>query len=139
MTNIKKELSHLSEKDLPRMVDVSKKSKTIRIAKAVSKIYLGKELAEFLNKTKSTKKGPVFQTAVIAGIQGAKKTSELIPMCHPLPLDSVEIEINTKGEYVLLFATVKTKLKSADLFSFEVGVPTQMNIMSENFTALLKS
>ena len=109
MTNIKKELSHLSEKDLPRMVDVSKKSKTIRIAKAVSKIYLGKELAEFLNKTKSTKKGPVFQTAVIAGIQGAKRTSELIPMCHPLPLDSVEIEINIKGEYVLLFATVKTK------------------------------
>ena len=109
MKNKKRELSHISEKNLPRMVDVSEKSKTHRTAISAAKIHLGEELAQILKKTKSTKKGPVLQTAVIAGIQGAKKTSELIPMCHPLTLDNVEIEINIKGEYAIVIATVKTE------------------------------
>jgi cyclic pyranopterin phosphate synthase len=56
---------------------------------------LGKEIiAHFNNEELITKKGPVFQTAIIAGIQGVKKTSEIIPMCHPLLINGVDININ---------------------------------------------
>ncbi|MBF0287368.1 MAG: cyclic pyranopterin monophosphate synthase MoaC [SAR324 cluster bacterium] len=102
------EFTHLSDSDLPKMVDVSHKMPTERTAVAVSRIQLGSELAKMLKDTGSTKKGPVFQTAVIAGIQGAKKTSELIPMCHPLPLSSVSIDISLQGEAAIIKATAKT-------------------------------
>ena len=58
-------------------------------------MFLGKEvIAHFTNEELITKKGPVFQTAIIAGIQGVKKTSDLIPMCHPLLIDGIDIDIN---------------------------------------------
>ncbi len=102
------EFTHLSNDDLPRMVDVSHKAATERRAVAVSRIRLGSELAQILRETGSTKKGPVFQTAVVAGIQAAKKTSELIPMCHPLPLSSVKIKITLENETALIEAIAKT-------------------------------
>ncbi|MBF0277027.1 MAG: cyclic pyranopterin monophosphate synthase MoaC [SAR324 cluster bacterium] len=102
------EFTHLSHDDLPRMVDVSHKSPTERRAVAISKVKLGTELARRLEETGSTKKGPVFQTAVVAGIQAAKKTSELIPMCHPVPLSSVKINISLENETALIEATAKT-------------------------------
>ena len=108
MSNNKKEFSHLSKDDLPRMVDISEKSKTDRKAISMARVHLGKELAELLKKTKNTKKGPVIETAVIAGIQGAKRTSELIPMCHPVTLNGVNIEIKIEGEYALINVTTKT-------------------------------
>ena len=91
------------------MVDVSKKLKTERLASSEARVHLGKELTAFLKESKHTKKGPVIQTAVIAGIQGAKKTSDLIPMCHPLILDGVEIDIKLEDEYAIINATIKTK------------------------------
>lgn len=106
--NQKKEFTHLSEKDMPRMVDISGKSLSDRKAVSMAHVHLGEELADKLKKTQNTKKGPVIQTAVIGGIQGAKRTSELVPMCHPLSLSGVEIEIELKGEYALIKATVKT-------------------------------
>ena len=108
MSKNKKEFSHLSKDDLPRMVDISEKSKTDRKAISMARVHLGKELAELLKKTKNTKKGPVIETAVIAGIQGAKRTSELIPMCHPVTLNGVNIEIKIEGEYALINVTTKT-------------------------------
>ncbi len=100
--------SHLSDANLPKMVDVSAKSVTERRAIAVSRVRLGAELSRLLQETGSTKKGPVFQTAVVAGIQAAKRTSELIPMCHQLPLSSIKINISVHGEYALIEAVVKT-------------------------------
>lgn len=102
------QLTHLSESDLPQMVDVSEKSLTERRAVAISRIQLGRELSQMLQATGSTKKGPVFQTAVVAGIQAAKKTSELIPMCHPLPLSSVKINISLAEEVAIIEAMAKT-------------------------------
>ena len=102
------QFSHLSDNDLPKMVDVSTKSVTERRAVAASRVHLGSGLSRLLRETGSTKKGPVFQTAVVAGIQAAKRTSELIPMCHPLPLSSVGINIVLQGEHVLIEAEVKT-------------------------------
>ncbi len=102
------EFTHLSDSDLPKMVDVSHKVPTERTAVAISRVQLGPELARLLKETGSTKKGPVFQTAVIAGIQGAKRTSELIPMCHPLPLSSITIDISLQQEVAIIEATAKT-------------------------------
>ena len=87
--------SHLNEKNNPKMVNVSDKKITKRTAIAKATVFLGKEIiAHFNNEELITKKGPVFQTAIIAGIQGVKKTSEIIPMCHPLLINGVDININ---------------------------------------------
>jgi len=89
------DFSHLNSKGNPKMVNVSDKKITKRTAIAKATMFLGKEvIAHFSNEELITKKGPVFQTAIIAGIQGVKKTSELIPMCHPLLINGVDIDIN---------------------------------------------
>jgi cyclic pyranopterin phosphate synthase len=59
-----------------------------------------------------TKKGPVFQTAIIAGVMGAKKTSELIPLCHPLGLDNCQVEIHVDGEDVVITSTATVSAKT---------------------------
>ena len=77
------------------MVNVSDKKVTKRTAIAKATMFLGDVvIANFTNSELITKKGPVFQTAIIAGIQGVKKTSELIPMCHPLLINGVDIDIS---------------------------------------------
>ncbi len=86
------------------MVDVSVKKVTERTAIAESRVILPVEIIEKLeNDDIHTKKGPVFQTAIIAGVMAAKKTSELIPLCHPLGLDkcTVEIAIDDQKEVVI--------------------------------------
>lgn len=86
------------------MVDVGDKRITKRIATARSIVVLGDAIMDVLeNNDIQTKKGPVFQTAIIAGVMAAKKTSELIPLCHPLALDNckVHIEVNDKREVVI--------------------------------------
>ena len=108
MPQPEKNFTHLNEGDQPRMVDVSGKAITHRTAVAEALVYLGPELARMLKETGSTKKGPVIQTAVIAGIQGSKRTSDLIPMCHPLPLSAVEVDIQLEGEKARIQVQVKT-------------------------------
>ena len=77
------------------MVNVSDKKITKRTAIAKATMFLGEEIiSHFNNDELITKKGPVFQTAIIAGIQGVKKTSEIIPMCHPLLINGVDIDIH---------------------------------------------
>lgn len=102
------EFTHISENNLPKMVDVSSKPDTERVAVARSVVRLGKELASLLKETGSTSKGPVLQTVVVAGIQAAKKTSELIPMCHPLSLSSVKIDVTIEEEVAVIEALAKT-------------------------------
>jgi len=99
-----KKFTHLDAAGNPSMVDVGAKKVTKRIAKARSIIVVDDEiLAQFEGKDIQTKKGPVFQTAIIAGVMGAKKTSDLIPLCHPLGLDNcqVAIHINDAKEIVV--------------------------------------
>jgi len=108
MTEAKPEFTHLSGGDVPRMVDISAKNVTERTAVAVARVHLGEELSELLKESGSTKKGPVLQTAVIGAIQAAKRTSELIPMCHPLPLSGVDVDIKLEGEYAIIQVTAKT-------------------------------
>ena len=87
--------THLNKKNHPKMVTISDKKITQRTAIAKATMFLGKEvIAHFTNDELTTTKGPVFQTAIIAGIQGVKKTSALIPMCHPLIINGIDIDIN---------------------------------------------
>jgi cyclic pyranopterin phosphate synthase len=89
-------LSHLDEQGRARMVDVSEKEVTSRMAVARGVIYMRPETLSLILENK-IEKGDVFSVARVAGIMAAKKTPELIPMCHPLNITSVEIEL-TPGE-----------------------------------------
>lgn len=106
--------SHINKKNQPKMVAVSNKEITQRTALAKATMFLGKEVvSHFVNDELITKKGPVFQTAIIAGIQAVKKTSELIPMCHPLLIDAVAIDIQiVDAEHVEVFCKVNVAGKT---------------------------
>ena len=95
------------------MVNVSDKKITKRTAIAKATMFLGREIiSKFKDDDLKTKKGPVFQTAIIAGIQGVKKTSDLIPMCHPLLINGVDIDItitDTEHLEVLCKVTITGK------------------------------
>lgn len=96
-----KEFSHI-DKDKPAMVDVGDKAETKRTAIAVSHVQLPDEMAEHIQDGEiKTLKGPVFQTAIIAGIQGAKRTFELIPLCHQLNLNKVSVDIQLKEKLLV--------------------------------------
>jgi len=92
-------LTHLDDKNEPRIVDVSAKAVTERMAHARSVVSMPPEVAAlFVDGDLRGPKGPVFQTAIIAGVMAAKKTSELIPLCHPIGLDDCTIEIHVENE-----------------------------------------
>ncbi len=111
---MQKEFSHLNKSGDPTMVDVSVKNVTVRTATAQTIVVLDNEIvARLENDEIHTKKGPVFQTAILAGIMAAKKTSELIPLCHPIGLDkcTVDIRINEQKEVEIL-CTAKVASKT---------------------------
>ena len=100
---MKKELTHLDADGNPSMVDVGQKKPTYRTAKARAIVEVGSEILTHLQEGEiQTKKGPVFQTAIIAGIMAAKKTGELIPLCHPLGLDNCQVAIEVAPENRIL-------------------------------------
>lgn len=93
-------ISHLDNYGNPTMVDVAAKTVSLRTATARSIVGLPAEvLAHLTDGGIDSKKGPVFQTAIIAGIMAAKKTGELIPLCHPLGLDNCNITIALNDEH----------------------------------------
>jgi cyclic pyranopterin monophosphate synthase len=94
---MKKQFTHIDASGNPQMVDVSDKKSTRRIARAQAVVFLGKEiLSQMKGDELITKKGPVFQTAIIAGVMAAKKTHELIPFCHPINLEDCRVKISVK-------------------------------------------
>jgi len=123
------ELTHLDEQDKPKMVDVSEKEDSVRTATASGTIEVTPEAYEAVVDN-TAKKGPVLQTAVIAAIQGAKKTPDLIPMCHPLMLSSVKTEIEELPQlpgfrlYVTAKLTGKTGVEMEALTGVSVGLLT---------------
>ena len=105
--------SHLNENGQPAMVDISGKADTFRIAVAESRVFLPQIVRDqFQGQDIQTRKGGVFQTAIIAGIMAAKKTPELIPLCHTLLLDGCDVKIQLKGEEAVIRCTVKTTGKT---------------------------
>lgn len=106
--------THINEQNQPKMVNISDKKITKRIAIAKATMFLGTEIiSHFNNEELITKKGPVFQTAIIAGIQAVKKTSDIIPMCHPLLINGVDIDINIiDNENIEVFCKVTIEGKT---------------------------
>ncbi len=99
-------LSHVSPDGQARMVDVGDKDTTRRTATAEAWVHVGGEIAGLLERTGGVAKGNVLDTARIAGILAAKRTAELIPMCHPLALDVVDLSADLVGDRVHLLAEV---------------------------------
>lgn len=104
-----KEFSHLSKKNQAQMVNISHKTSSKRKATAKGQMFLGAEIISLFEDDEiQSKKGPVFQTAIIAGIQAVKKTSELIPMCHPLSINGIDIKIKiSSDEHIEIICTVE--------------------------------
>jgi cyclic pyranopterin phosphate synthase len=123
-------LSHIDNQGNPTMVDVTGKQVSHRTATARSVVFLPEEVFAYLgNGDLQTKKGPVFQTAIIAGIMAAKKTGELIPLCHPLGLDNctITIGINEKQEVVIeciASITAKTGVEMEALVGVSIAALT---------------
>lgn len=107
--------SHLDAQNRPAMVNVGDKAVSRRTAHAVAVVTLPGELAALLRDGEiATKKGPLFQTAILAGVMGAKKTPELIPLCHPLALDDCQITVEpdaARGE-VAIHCRVRTEART---------------------------
>ena len=103
-------LTHLDEAGHAHMVDVSEKAETARMARATATVQLAKATMDLLIAG-NLKKGDALGVARVAGIIGAKKTSELIPLCHPLPITKVTVDLDPDQDsnQVLITATVKTK------------------------------
>lgn len=108
------EFSHIDTSNQPAMVDISGKATNHRTAMAESTVQLDESIMALLEDGDiQSKKGPVFQTAILAGVMAAKKTSDLIPLCHPLPLNNCKIEIEpTKNHQVRVTCSVSTDHKT---------------------------
>jgi cyclic pyranopterin phosphate synthase len=101
-----KKLSHVDNKGKANMVDVGNKPEQLRIAKASGFIKLTTETVSLI-KQNEIKKGDVLTVAEIAGIQAAKKTSELIPLCHPLQLTKIDVKATLENTGVKVITEVK--------------------------------
>ncbi|MFI5626158.1 cyclic pyranopterin monophosphate synthase MoaC [Nocardioides sp. NPDC051685] len=100
-------LTHVDETGAARMVDVSEKAVTARSATASGRVLVAPEVIELL-RGEGVPKGDALAVARIAGIMGAKKTPDLIPLCHPLAVSGVKVELSVADDAVEITATVKT-------------------------------
>lgn len=105
------DLTHIDESGAARMVDVSAKTDSAREATATGRITMSAMAAAAIREG-NVKKGDVLGAARIAGIMAAKKTSDLIPLCHPLPLTGVTLDLEPDGTGVTATATVRTTHKT---------------------------
>ena len=107
--------SHVDAKNRPTMVAVGRKPVTRRAAHAVAVVSLPARLAQRLSAGDiATAKGPIFATAILAGVLGAKKTSELVPLCHPVPLEDcqIDIELSPNGRDAVVHCRVRTHART---------------------------
>lgn len=106
-------LSHIDADNRPTMVDVSHKKQTIREAHARTIVHLPGDIVKHISGEEiGTKKGPVFATAIIAGVMAAKKTHELIPFCHSIGLDDCKITIAIEGDDAVIDCRCKVRHKT---------------------------
>jgi cyclic pyranopterin phosphate synthase len=109
----KSKFTHVDTAGNPSMVNVSEKPPTKRTAIAQAIVQVGPEILQLLQGDEMmTKKGPVFQTAMLAGVMGAKKTSDLIPLCHPLGLEDCQVQIAVAGDDIVITATATLTAKT---------------------------
>jgi len=106
-------LTHLDADQRPTMVDVGEKPSTKRSATAEARVHFPAAVAAALREGgMRSPKGPVFDTAIVAGIMGAKRTHELIPFCHPLGLENCSVAIDMQGDSAVIRCTVSVHHKT---------------------------
>ena len=127
-------LTHVDEQGAARMVDVSAKEVSVRIARASGRVLVSPRVVELL-RGKGLPKGDVLATARIAGIQGAKRTPELVPLCHPIAVHGVEVDLNVGDDAVEIAATVRT----ADRTGVEMEALTAVSVAALTVVDMVKA
>lgn len=131
-------LTHIDKNGNATMVDVSLKDPTYRTALAEGKIKLGEKVMAAL-ESNELPKGNVLNTSVVAGIQAAKKTSDLIPMCHPLLVQNVDISFEFEDTTLKCLCSVAATAKTGFEMEALVGVSTALLTVYDMLKAIDKS
>ncbi len=130
-------LSHVNRRNQPAMVDVGAKTVTRRTARAQARVQLTSGAAAlFDGEELHSKKGPVFQTASLAGVMAAKRTAELIPLCHPLPLDDCQVDIVMDDDGV---ATIQARASAEARTGVEMEALTAASVAALTLYDMVKS
>ncbi len=132
----KNTLTHIDADGRARMVDVSNKDITKRVAVACGSVVMAEKTFEILRQGKS-RKGDVLSIAELAAIMGAKRTSDLIPLCHPLPLSKVKAEVTLKPD--LPGVTVKVETKTTGQTGVEMEALTGVSVACLTIYDMLKA
>jgi len=127
-------LTHLDEAGRARMVDVSAKDVTVRTATATGRVLLSPAAVAAL-RDGTVPKGDALAVARIAGIAGAKRTPDLIPLCHPLAIHAVSVDLTVTGEGVAISATVRT----ADRTGVEMEALTSVSVAALTLIDMIKA
>ncbi|MEY4311946.1 MAG: hypothetical protein RLZZ571_716 [Actinomycetota bacterium] len=128
------DLTHIDGDGNARMVDVAGREVTTRTATVVGKVILSSEVVKAL-RDNTVPKGDVLAAARIAGIMGSKKTSELIPLCHPIAIHGVNVDLKVMDDGVAIFATVKT----SDRTGVEMEAFTAVSVAGLTVIDMIKS
>jgi cyclic pyranopterin monophosphate synthase len=108
-----KKLTHTDEAGNPSMVDVSAKAVTHRVARAQGTVIVGESIIQQIREQElHTRKGPVFQTAIIAGVMAAKRTADLIPLAHPIAIENCTITMQPELDRIIIHASVSIGAKT---------------------------
>ena len=134
MSSGQQHLTHLDAAGAARMVDVSGKDITARTARARGRVLVSPQVIELL-RGEGMPKGDALATARIAGIMGAKRTPELIPLCHPLAVSGVKVDLSLTDEAVEITATVKT----TDRTGVEMEALTAVSVAALTVVDMIKA
>ena len=126
--------THVDEQGAARMVDVSAKAVSVRTARASGRVLVSSRVIELL-RGEGLPKGDVLSTARIAGIQGAKRTPELVPLCHPIAVHGVEVDLSVGDDAVEIVATVRT----ADRTGVEMEALTAVSVAALTVVDMVKA
>jgi cyclic pyranopterin phosphate synthase len=127
-------LTHVDEAGAARMVDVSAKTVTVRTARATGRVLVSPRVVELL-RGDGLPKGDALAVARIAGIQGAKRTPDLVPLCHPIALHAVQLDLAVTDESVDVTATVRT----ADRTGVEMEALTAVSVAALTLVDMVKA
>ncbi len=134
MSSGQQHLTHLDAAGAARMVDVSAKEVTARTARARGRVLVSPQVIELL-RGEGMPKGDALATARIAGIMGAKRTPELIPLCHPLAVSGVKVDLSLTDDAVEIAATVKT----TDRTGVEMEALTAVSVAALTVVDMIKA
>lgn len=134
MTEPERSLTHLDEQGAARMVDVTAKDVTARVAVATGRVLVGAEVVALL-RGEGVPKGDALAVARIAGIMGAKRTPDLVPLCHPLAISGVTVDLRVADDAVEITATVRT----ADRTGVEMEALTAVSVAALTVVDMVKA